>query len=146
MHGSETWPVKFDQIRRLERAEMRMVRWMCGVSLREKKRSECLRNMMEIEGVKEVMARSRLRWLGHVLRKDENDWVKKCMDFEVEGTRGRGRPKMTWCEVIEKDMRERGMKREDAEDRERWRQMSWKAPGQPLQQPGRKAWGNKKKK
>jgi len=36
------------------------------------------------------------RWYGHVLRKDENDWVKKCMDFEVEGTRPRGKPKKTW--------------------------------------------------
>jgi len=27
------------------------------------------------------------------LRKDENDWVKKCMDFEVEGVRPRSRPK-----------------------------------------------------
>ena len=136
MHGSETWPVKFDQIRRLERAEMRMVRWMCGVSLREKKRSESLRNMMGIEGVKEVMARSRLRWLGHVLRIDEDDWLKKCMNFEVEGIKGRGRPKMTWSEVIEKDMRERGMKKDDAHDRERWRQLSYEAPGQPQQKQG----------
>jgi len=29
----------------------------------------------------------RLRLYGHVLRKVEKDWVKKCMDFEVEGLR-----------------------------------------------------------
>jgi len=48
---------------------------------------------------------SRLRWFGHVERKDDNDWVKRCITWEVEGIRQRGRPKkrpggivlrMTW--------------------------------------------------
>jgi len=31
---------------------------------------------------------NRLRWYyGHVLRKEDTDWVKKCMDYEVEGSR-----------------------------------------------------------
>ena len=34
-----------------------------------------------------VLQRNRLRWYGHVLRKEDNDWVKKCMEYEVEGTR-----------------------------------------------------------
>jgi len=41
-----------------------------------------------------------LRWYGHVLRKEDNDWVKKCMEYEVEGTRPRGRPKKTWRERL----------------------------------------------
>jgi len=31
----------------------------------------------------------------HVLRKDKNDWVKKCIDYEAEGVRRGGRPKKT---------------------------------------------------
>jgi len=33
------------------------------------------------------------RWYGHVLRKEDTDWVKKCVKYEVEGSRPRGRPK-----------------------------------------------------
>ena len=40
---------------------------------------------------------------GHVLRKDDDDWVKKCMEYEVEGPRPRGRPKRTWREVVPED-------------------------------------------
>jgi len=29
--------------------------------------------------------------------------VKKCMKYEVEGARPRGRPKKTWREIVEKD-------------------------------------------
>jgi len=31
LHGSETWPVRKENVVALQRAEMRMVRWMCGV-------------------------------------------------------------------------------------------------------------------
>jgi len=34
-----------------------------------------------------VVQQNRLRWHGHVLRKNDNDWVKKCIDYKVEGIR-----------------------------------------------------------
>jgi len=37
-----------------------------------------------------------------VLRKEDNDWVKKFMEYEVEGARPRGRPKKTWREIVRK--------------------------------------------
>jgi len=45
-----------------------------------------------------VLQQNRLRWYGHVVQKEDNDWVKKCMEYEVEGARPRGRPKKTWRE------------------------------------------------
>jgi len=47
---------------------------------------------------------------------DENDWVKKGLDFKVEGVRPRGRPKETWSEVIEKECQIRQICKEDAMD------------------------------
>jgi len=41
----------------------------------------------------------------------------------VEGTRPRGRPKKTWRQIVEKDCRARGLNREDAVDRARWREL-----------------------
>jgi len=51
-----------------------------------------------------VLQQNRLCWYGHVLRKEDDDWVKKCMEYELEGPRPRGRPKRTWREVIVKDV------------------------------------------
>ena len=56
-----------------------------------------------------------------MLRKEDNDWVKKCMEYEVEGARPRGRPKKTWREIVEKDCRARGLNTEDAMVLSRWR-------------------------
>ena len=35
-----------------------------------------------------------------MLRKDDDDWVKKRMEHEVEGSRPRGRPKKTLKVVV----------------------------------------------
>jgi len=55
-----------------------------------------------------------------VLQKGDNDLVKKCMEYEVEGVRQRGRPKKTWREIVEKDCQACRSNREDAMDRIRW--------------------------
>ena len=36
LHGSETWPVRKENVVALQRAEMRMVRWMCGVKVKDR--------------------------------------------------------------------------------------------------------------
>jgi len=58
-----------------------------------------------------------------LLRKEDTDWVKKCMEYEVEGSRPRGRPKRTWREVMQKDCQARNLNREDAMDCSRWKKL-----------------------
>ena len=55
LYGSETWPTKIEDIRKIQRSEMRMLRWMAGVSLSERKSNECVRSMLAIDDVAEVM-------------------------------------------------------------------------------------------
>jgi len=49
----------------------------------------------------------------------DNDWVKKCMEYEVKGSRPRGRPKRTWRKVVQKDCEAHKLNREDAMDHSR---------------------------
>jgi len=51
-----------------------------------------------------------------VFRKEHTDWIKKCMEYEVEGSRPTGRPKRTWKEVVQKVCQTRKLNREDAVD------------------------------
>jgi len=66
-----------------------------------------------------VLQQNRLRWYGHVLRKEDNDWMKKCTEYKVDGARPRGTPKKTWREIVEKDCQVRRLNREDAVDHSR---------------------------
>ena len=43
LHGSETWPVRKENEVALQRAEMRMVRWKCGVKVQDRIPSKGLR-------------------------------------------------------------------------------------------------------
>jgi len=58
-----------------------------------------------------------------VLRKEDNDWVKKCIEYEVEGPRPRGRPWRTCREVVKEDCQAQKLKTEDAMDRSKWRKL-----------------------
>jgi len=48
-------------------------------------------------------------------------WIKKCVEYEVEGARLRGRPKKAWMEIVQKDCQARKLNRKDAMDRSRWK-------------------------
>jgi len=48
-----------------------------------------------------------------VLRIDDSEWVKKCIDFVVKGARPRDGPKRTWTEVVEGDMKILKLSKED---------------------------------
>ena len=66
--------MKRGQLRHNDRVgwkEIRVVRWLCGVSLRERKANDDLRIMLAIEHVLNVIRKGSSRWMDHVLRKDK---------------------------------------------------------------------------
>ena len=124
VHGSETWPMKAVDVQQITRTERSMVRRMCGVRLEDKRRSEDLLKLMDIVSVEEVMNRSALRWLGHVERKDDSDYVSKCRRMVVEGEACRGRKRLTWEGRMDGVMKSRKLCKGMADDREGWRKGS----------------------
>jgi len=78
---------------------------MCGVSLREEKSSDELLGRLGIVSVADIGLKGRLRWYGHVERKDVEDWVSKCRRLEVQGCWGRSRRKNTWERCVKCDIR-----------------------------------------
>ena len=62
-----------------------------------------------------------------VLQKEDNDWVKKCMECDVDGAlvqcQTNSRPKRTWREVVQKGCQARKLNSEDVMDRSRWRKL-----------------------
>jgi len=68
-----------------------------------------------------MIKKTRLRWFGHVERKDDNDWVKCCITWEVEGIRQKGRPKKTWWDCVKNNMESLGLSQKDAQSRNKWR-------------------------
>src|SRR3989441_5543272 len=121
VYGSETWPMKKDDMQRLVRTENSMVRWRSGGTLKDRRRTNDLRKGLGIESVDRVVSRGRLRWFGHVERKGADDWVSECRRLEVVGGVGKGGNRKTWMKCVKDDMEELGLRKEDAQDRIYWR-------------------------
>ena len=49
--------------------------------------------------------------------------MKKCMEYEVDGSRPTGRPKRPWKEVMQKDCQARNLNKEYVLDRGRWKKL-----------------------
>ena len=52
---------------------------MCGVSLKDRKRSVGLYSLLGIQGVADVVRRDRLRWFGHLEHKKVDDCYCKIL-------------------------------------------------------------------
>ena len=59
----------------------------------------------------------------NILRKDNDEWVGKCITFEVEGARQRDEPRKTRQDVVDEDMIDLYLKLCDAMDHHKWRDM-----------------------
>ena len=68
IYGSETWPFLVDVGLKFERAKMRMIRWMCGIPMKDTRTNEDLRRMVGVDPITTVIRSVRLRWYGHVMR------------------------------------------------------------------------------
>jgi len=71
IYGSETWAVKEEQKRRLETNEMRMLRMICGVTLRDRISNEEIRSRVRVAPLRTKVTRNRQGWFGHDVRRED---------------------------------------------------------------------------
>ena len=71
---------------------------------KRQKENEELRRLVGVDLITSVIKSGRLRWYGHVMRKSDEDWMNKCVEFRVEGRRLFGRPRRTLLESVEADI------------------------------------------
>ena len=113
------------QEKKLDVAEMRMLRWMSGVTKIDRIRNERIRGTAKVGEISMKVQESRLKWYGHVLRREEEYVGKRVMVMEVPGKRRRGRPKRRWLDNIKNDLSERELSGsgEEAQNRIEWRRL-----------------------
>ncbi|VFQ92223.1 unnamed protein product [Cuscuta campestris] len=133
LYGAECWAVKKTHVRHLHAAEMRMLRWMCGKTRLDRIWNEVIRRQVGMAPVEDKMREARLRWFGHVRRRDADAPVRRCERITVIGrSRGRGRPRKNWKEVIRQDLGLLTLTEDMALDRNLWRTRTkvaaWKRP------------------
>ncbi|KAF3638461.1 putative folate transporter 1, chloroplastic-like [Capsicum annuum] len=108
LYGAECWPVKNSYIQRLKVAEMKMLRWMCGLTRGDGVRNETIREKMGVASVEDKMG--------------TDAPVRRCERLALDGfRRSRGRPKKYWRQVIRHDMEQLQLTEDMTLDRKVWR-------------------------
>ena len=97
MYGMETVAATDSQVKKLEVAELKMVRWTTSVTRKDKIRNEYIRGTAKIARLDEKLRGARLRHVG-----------RRMLELGVPGKRRRGRPKRRWMDVIREDMEKAG--------------------------------------
>ena len=123
VYGLETVAVTKKQVEEMEVAETKMLRFAMGVTRKDKIRNEHIRSTIKIEWLGMKMREGRLRWYGHVMRRDQEYVGRKMMEMELPEKRRRGRPKRIFLDVVKEYMGKVGAKETDVEDRKMWRMM-----------------------
>ena len=110
--------------KKMEVTEIKMLQWMYGVTRLDKIRNEKIRGSTKVGEISNKVQEHRMRWYGHVMRRDEEYVGKRAMGIEVQGSRRRGRPKKRWADCVKDDVREKGLSGEEVYDRAAWRRLS----------------------
>uniref|UniRef100_A0A1U7W568 Uncharacterized protein LOC104225110 n=1 Tax=Nicotiana sylvestris TaxID=4096 RepID=A0A1U7W568_NICSY len=78
LYGAECWPVKKSHVQHMKVADMRMLRWMCGHTRLNRIRNEVIWDKVGVAPVETKMRGAKLRWFGHVKRRNTNAPVRRC--------------------------------------------------------------------
>ena len=102
VYGLETVAVTKKQVKEMEVAEMKMLRFAMGVTRKDKIRNEYIKSTVKLERLGMKMREGRLWWYGHVIRRDQEYVGTKMMKMELPGKRKRGTPKRKFFNLVKK--------------------------------------------
>ena len=117
LYGVETVAVTERQVGKMEIAELKMVRSALGVTRKDKIANEYVREIAKIAKLRDKLRNAKLRWYGHVKRREEGYVGKRVMEMAVPGRRKRGRPRRRSMDLAREDMKRVGAKEGDEVDR-----------------------------
>ncbi|KAK3556309.1 hypothetical protein QTP70_007129 [Hemibagrus guttatus] len=90
---ADTVSLRKRQESELEVAELKMLRFSLGVTRLDRIRNEYIRGTAHVGRLGDKVRETRLRWFGHVQRRESEYIVRRMLDMELPGRRQRGRPK-----------------------------------------------------
>ena len=96
LYGSETWKTTEAVSRKLQVFVNSCLRKILKIFWPNTISNEQLWLLTESKPIAQDILERKWRWIGHTLRKPDNDIAKMAFEYNPQGNRRRGRPKMTW--------------------------------------------------
>lgn len=87
---------------------MKYLRRIVGRTKRDRIRNTVTREEVGLEPLIQEVEKRQLKWYGHVVRMTRTREPRRILEARPEGTRGRGRPRVTWEQTLERRVEQRG--------------------------------------
>jgi hypothetical protein len=100
LYGSENWTLTASQRRRIEAAEMKILRPRAGHTLNDHKTNDSIRRGLQTECILARIDEYRRNWLLHLQRMTQNRIPLKSYKYNPQGRRTIGRPKKRWRDQL----------------------------------------------
>ena len=125
LYGCETWKTTEGVINKLQLFVNRCVRKILKLKWTDKIRNEQLWERTGQVPIQTEIGKRIWKWVGHTLRKGKNSITRQALQWNPQGSRGRGRPREKWRRCMEREMKDVGMTwvalSKKAQDRDVWR-------------------------
>ena len=124
-YGCETWLVTEDLSNKMQVFVNKCLRrilqiWWPNTISNDELHTKCNQCPVAIE-----IKRRKWNWIGHTLRKPSTEPCRQALDWNPQGSRRQGRPKMTWRRSIDVEVKSTGFSWKEikmlARNRDRWR-------------------------
>ena len=100
LYGSENWTLAALQRRRIEEAEMKLLRPLSGYILYGHKTNDYIHRELWITGILDKLDEYRRNWLSYFQRMPQKRIPLKSYHYRPQGRRTIGRPKKRWREQL----------------------------------------------
>ena len=104
LYGCETWHIKTSQEKKLDAFDSKCIRKILGIRWSNFITNEEVRTRAERRPVSSIIFKRRLSRLGHVTRLPPESLANRVLQWNPQGQRRRGRPKMNWRRTIDRDL------------------------------------------
>jgi hypothetical protein len=94
------WTLTASQRRRIEAAEMKLLRPLAGYALYDYKTNDSIRRELQTDCILDKVDEYRRNWLLHLQRMPQNRIPLKSYYYSPQGKRAIGRPKKRWREQL----------------------------------------------
>ena len=74
-----------------------------------------------VEDLEDRLRRARLKWFGHVRRREKGQILRRTVELKVMGKRLAGRLRKAWRQGVEEDLRCLNIREDIVDDRQQWR-------------------------
>nr|XP_043069933.1 uncharacterized protein LOC122322283 [Drosophila bipectinata] len=96
LYGSETWLTTQRILMKLQAYINKCLRIILGVFWPDRIANEDLWHCTGEVPIQEQIKKRKWKWIGHALRKEPGSIVRMALEWNPQGSRRVGRPKMTW--------------------------------------------------